>query len=100
MCRDLSPGGKSMRRILILTCLVLAASPASAVTIMLHNSSGRDCYMATILEPTPENNRKALAACDQAVADAGAGTDAYDHAAALVNRADVRLRTADYAGAV
>lgn len=89
-----------MRLALVLAALLLASAPASAVTVLLHSTSGRECYLQTMSEATPENNKKALAICNQAVDDAQADTDTYNKAAALVNRADVRLRMEDYSGVI
>jgi|ERR1051326_1703573 tetratricopeptide (TPR) repeat protein len=87
-----------MRRLLLGLFLALAASPASAVVIVLGNGTGHECYVLTILDPTPENNQHALAVCTRAVNDAAAATDAdpYDRAAAFVNRSDIYLRLENY----
>ena len=89
-----------MRRALMALSLVLIAGPASAVSVVLHNGSGHECYLATLLDPTPDNNKRALAVCNIAVDDAAGDTDSYNHAAALVNRADIRLRLEDFSGVV
>ena len=91
-----------MRLIPFLSICALGLSgfclPATAGTLIVNGSLGRDCYMATMLEPTVENNRKAIAACDLAVASTV--DDEYSHMAAYVNRADVRLRMQDFQAAV
>jgi tetratricopeptide (TPR) repeat protein len=89
-----------MRRTIIFVSLFLLGSPAFGGTIIMHGGSGRDCYLETLLDSaTPERNQQSLRICNQAVIDTGAdGTDTYDYAAALVNRADVKLRLEDYAG--
>jgi tetratricopeptide (TPR) repeat protein len=89
-----------MRRIIILFSLILFSLPASAITIIMHNGSGHDCYLRTLAPPTLENSRIALAACDLAVKDSAGDPDEYNRAAAYVNRGDIRLRLQDYAGAL
>jgi tetratricopeptide (TPR) repeat protein len=89
-----------MRRVLVLSCLLLVSGPAFASSLILHNSAGHDCYLETLRDPTPENTRRAIAVCNQAVDDARSDPDSYNQAAALVNRGDVRLRAQDYAGAI
>ncbi len=89
-----------MRRVLILSGLLLVSGPAFATSVILHNSAGHDCYLETLRDPTPQNLRRAIAVCDQAVEDARSDPDSYNQAAALVNRADIRLRAEDYAGAI
>jgi tetratricopeptide (TPR) repeat protein len=76
--------------------------PASAATIVLHGGSGRDCYVETLFtDATPERNQQSLAICNQAVVDASDDPgDTYNFAAALVNRADVKIRMEDYKGVV
>ena len=90
-----------MRRVYLGLLLALAASPASAVVIVLGNGTGHQCYVQTILDPTPENTQNALTVCTQAVKDAQAApeSDPYDRAAAFVNRADIYLRLEKYAAA-
>jgi tetratricopeptide (TPR) repeat protein len=76
----------------------LAAFPARAGVLVFGTGIGHACYEQTLLDPTPARNMAALAICDQAVADMS--VNAYNHAAALTNRADIRLRMADYDGAI
>ena len=89
-----------MRRVLLVMPLVLLAGSASATTVVLHGGSGRECYLQTLLAATPDNNRRAIAICNEAVDEAASDSDSYNHAAALVNRADIRLRMEDYLGVV
>jgi tetratricopeptide (TPR) repeat protein len=92
--------GDAMRRILFLLVFV-ATGPASGATLSLHSGTGHDCYVQTLLDATPDSNRKALSICNQAVTDTEAtGMDGYSRAATLVNRADIRLRFEDYNGVV
>jgi tetratricopeptide (TPR) repeat protein len=89
-----------MRRILLLFAFV-GIGHASAATLSLYRGTGRDCYIQTLLDATPDNNRQALSICNRAVADAVTNAmDSYYRAATLVNRADIRLRLEDYAGVV
>ena len=87
-----------MRRLLLGLLLAVAAGPASAAVIVLGNGTGRECYVLTIMDPTPENNQRALSVCTQAVKDADASpeSDPYDRAAAFVNRSDIYLRLENY----
>lgn len=89
-----------MRRVLVLLPLLFLSMPASAATIVLHGGSGRDCYLETLQDDaSAERNQQSLRICNQAVADASADSgDTYDFAASLINRADIKLRTEDYAG--
>jgi tetratricopeptide (TPR) repeat protein len=100
-CYDVvSATGDTMRPILLLFAF-MAIGPASSATLSLHNGSGRDCYIQTLLDVTPEGNSKALSICDRAVVDAETeGTDSYTRAATFVNRADIRLRLEEYGGVV
>jgi tetratricopeptide (TPR) repeat protein len=89
-----------MRRILLLFAF-LAIQPASAATLILRDGAGRDCYIRTLLDASPDNNRQALSICNRAVMESEAnGVGSYRHAATLINRADIRLRLKDYAGVV
>src|ERR1051326_8372829 len=80
-----------MRRLLLGLFLALAASPASAVVIVLGNGTGHECYVLTILDPTPENNQHALAVCTRAVNDAAAAADAREAVALEGNLAPAQV---------
>jgi tetratricopeptide (TPR) repeat protein len=89
-----------MRLFLLAGCALLLSGPAFAATISIsvNGTPGRDCYLATLQKSTPESDQAGIAACDKAViADKN---DTYNEMAALVNRADIRLRTKDYKMAV
>lgn len=77
--------------------IAILAAPASAAIVVQVGNSGRGCYEATLMAPSPDTDSIALQTCNQAVADAG--TD-HEHVAAYVNRSDVRLRMQDYNGAL
>ena len=85
---------------LVSGCALLLSSPAfaGAISIMVNGSQGRDCYLVTLQDSTPDNDRQGMAACDKAVEDSQ--SDSYNEMASLVNRADIRLRMKDYQGAV
>jgi len=89
-----------MRKPLLIATLMMMAGPVSATTLVLHSGSGHECYIQTLLEANPSNNRRALDICDEAVLETANDGESYNHAAALVNRADIRLRTEDYEGVV
>ena len=91
-----------MRRIVLALSFVLLGTQAFATTVVVHGGIGRDCYVETLRDSaTPEQNRQSLKICDQAVADARIDPgDISDYAAALANRADIRLRLEDYQGVV
>lgn len=83
--------------LLVCGCALMLSGPASAITVVVHSGLAQDCYLATLKDPTPENDRQAIAVCTQAVANSQ--NDEYDQMAALVNRADVRLRMSDFQNA-
>jgi tetratricopeptide (TPR) repeat protein len=76
----------------------MLSGPCLAGTIIVNGAVGHDCYLGTMLEPTPENNRKAINACNEAVLNSQ--DDQFNLMAAYVNRADVRLRMLDFEAAV
>jgi tetratricopeptide (TPR) repeat protein len=71
-------------------------SVSQAASILVNTTFGKQCYLATFHSSTPETDQKDIVTCDQATAQA---IDDYDHYAALVNRADIRLRMKDFQGA-
>ena len=77
---------------------VFMASPAFASTVMVGTSDTRACYFATLNSATPAQLQPGLDTCTRAIS--ANADDAYLHAALLVNRSDIRLRMADYSGAV
>lgn len=81
---------------------VLPGTPAFATTLVVHSGVGRDCYLETLRDSaTAEQNQQSLKICDQAVDDARVDPGgAYDYAAALANRADVKLRMQDFQGVI
>jgi len=90
--------GYRMRHFLSGIVMLLAVSPARAGVLVFGNGLGHSCYEQTLLDPTPSRNMAALDICDRAVADMT--VNAYNQAAALTNRADIRLRMQDYNGAM
>lgn len=80
-------------------CLALGlAQPAYAAAIVVElGSPGHACYEATLTTPSPDTDRNAIAACDQAVA---AASPDNEQAIAYVNRSDIRLRMQDYDNAL
>jgi tetratricopeptide (TPR) repeat protein len=82
-----------------LCALILAttSTASQAASVLVNTSFGRGCYLATFHNSGPETDRKDIAVCDMAMADAN---DEYDRFAALVNRADIRLRMKDFQAAV
>ena len=87
-----------MRRYIFILLGVCTASPAFAGAMVIGNDIGRECYDQTLLDPTPMRNFQALQICNKAVEDFD--VNAYNRAAALVNRADILLRMARYHEAV
>lgn len=88
-----------MRHVLTVpVMLALLCAPARAGVLVFGTGIGHSCYLQTLLDPSPARNIAALALCDQAVADMS--VNAYNHAAALTNRADIRLRMRDHDGAI
>lgn len=87
-----------MRTLVILALLCLAAPAQAATIVVMTNSSGRDCYLATLQTASPDNDRAGIAACDQALE--AARPDSHDYFAALVNRADIHVRAAHFDAAV
>ncbi|MBV9549871.1 MAG: hypothetical protein JO256_09395 [Alphaproteobacteria bacterium] len=81
----------------VITSLVILSS-ASARDIVIERGTGRDCYLATLRESSPDNDRQGLAVCNAAVSAYGAGS--YNLAASLVNRAEILLRMRRFAEAV
>jgi tetratricopeptide (TPR) repeat protein len=79
-------------------CTLFLTVQASAGTVIMNTSIGRDCYIATLQDPSPDNDRKGLATCNEAVAVTR--DDKYNHVAAIVNRSDIRLRMMDFQAAV
>ena len=81
----------------ICAALLFGSSNASqAASIFVNSTFGKQCYLATFHSSTPETDRKDIVACDLATAEA---IDDSDHYAALVNRADIRIRMKDFQGA-
>jgi len=78
--------------------LTFPVTQSSAVTIVASRDDARECYLATLAEPTSSALRLGLEACNRA-AD-GQMDDAYLHAAILVNRSDIRLQMHDFFGAL
>lgn len=76
-------------------CLALTSTDSSAA--VLSRGNARECYLATLKDPSPDNSRTGLEACSAALDSA---TDSEARAALLVNRAYIRLRMADYADTV
>ncbi len=86
------------RQLLLGLLIVLVAPPSFASTIVVGTSDTRACYFATLNSYTPAQLRAGLDTCTRAI---GANADdTYLRAALLVNRSDIRLRMADYSGAV
>lgn len=76
-------------------CLALISTDSSAA--VLDRGNARDCYLATLKDPSADNSRAGLEACSAALDSA---TDSDTRAALLVNRGYIRLRMADYADTV
>ena len=76
---------------------LLLMSHAVAATIISRDEV-RECYLATLTEPSSSENKAALETCDRAVSSQN--TDTYMHAGVLVNRSDIRLRMQDYQNAL
>jgi tetratricopeptide (TPR) repeat protein len=85
-------------RLLIASLVLLTALPASAGMRVVGNTLGEECYQDTLLAPNPRRNADALAVCDRAVVDTT--VNAYNQAANHVNRAEIRLRMANFQGAL
>jgi tetratricopeptide (TPR) repeat protein len=78
-------------------CLCAAGLLDHASAAALSRGNGRECYLATLKDPSPDNSRAGLQACSAALDSAN---DSDVRAALLVNRAYIRLRMADYADTV
>ena len=89
-----------MRQYLIALAMICVSVPAAATTAVIASNSGRECFIQMLREPTPDNNKRALAICYQAVKESGSGDDIHNHAASLVNLSAVHLRMRDYADAI
>jgi tetratricopeptide (TPR) repeat protein len=87
-----------MRIAMLVSIAMLASEPAIAGVVVVSQDTGRKCYLQTLADLSPENIRQALAICSQAITDNG--DDPHNRAAALVNRADIRLRLPDYPGVI
>ena len=82
--------------LVLISSIVL--SPAYARDVVLERGIARDCYLATLLDATADNNARALAACNKAVS--AYADDATTLAAALANRAEILIRMNRFADAV
>ena len=91
-----------MRQIALALAFNVLGMPAFATTLVVHGGVGRDCYLETLRDSaSAEQNQQSLRICDQAVEDARVDPgSAYDYAAALANRADVKLRMQDFQGVI
>jgi tetratricopeptide (TPR) repeat protein len=87
-----------MRIAVLISIAMLASEPANAGVVVVNQDTGRKCYLQTLADASPENIQRGLSICSQAITDSG--DDPYDRAAALVNRADIRLRVPDFPGVV
>jgi tetratricopeptide (TPR) repeat protein len=76
---------------------LLPISSAFAGTIISRDDA-RECYLATLAENSSLADKQGLAACARAAN--GENVSIYLRAAALANRADIRLRMHDYAGTI
>jgi tetratricopeptide (TPR) repeat protein len=86
------------RQLLLGLLTIFVASPAFASTVVVGTSDTRACYFATLNSSAPAQLQSGLDTCTRAIS--ANADDAYLHAALLVNRSDIRLRMADYSGAV
>ena len=84
-------------RIFLALSLLVLPLPALALGFVIGKTAGRECYEATLTGSDPITERLAINACDRAVADAE--MDSHAQATALVNRAAIRLRMAQYPAA-
>jgi tetratricopeptide (TPR) repeat protein len=87
-----------MRIGILFSIAMLASEPANAGVVVVNQDTGRKCYLQTLADASLENIRRGLAICSQAITDSS--DDPHDRAAALVNRADIRLRVPDFPGVV
>src|ERR1700754_774523 len=76
---------------------LLPISFAFAGTVISRDDA-RECYLATLAESSSVADKQGLVACDRAANGENASTSL--RAAALANRADIRLRMHDYAGTI
>src|SRR4029077_5685391 len=65
---------------------------------VIGRDDARQCYLATVAEPSTAAYRRGLQYCDRAIA--GENGDFELRARLLVNRSDIRLRMQDYKNAV
>ncbi len=86
------------RQLLLGLLTFFAASPAFATTVVVGTSDTRNCYFATLNNSTPAQLKRGLDSCTRAIS--ANASELYLRAALLVNRSDIRLRMADYSGAV
>src|SRR6185312_7037617 len=61
----LSHRNYAMRQHLLVLSMLCAALPAAAETAVLHSGVGRECYLKVLLPASPDNNQRALSACDE-----------------------------------
>jgi tetratricopeptide (TPR) repeat protein len=98
-CGMIGSGVQPGLRIAVITAMTLLSSPATAGSVVvMSQDQGRSCYLQTLREASPENNRRGVAICGEAISESG--DDSYNRAAALVNRAAIRLRIPDFPGVV
>ncbi len=82
-----------------LTVFCVAGQSGSAqAKSTLNRDTARECYLATLHDPSPDNNRLGIASCNEALDNSD--DDTYMRAGLLTNRSYLRLRMEDYRGAV
>ena len=81
----------------LFTLLLLLPKPLASATVIARDDA-RQCYLATLANPSAEHYRQGLKYCDQAIANEE--SDSYLRAALLVNRSDLELDMQNYGDAV
>jgi tetratricopeptide (TPR) repeat protein len=83
---------------LLWVLLFLLLTPSAVAGTIMSRDDARECYLATLVESSSLADKQGLAACDRAAS--GENVSTYLRAAALANRADIRLRMHDYTGTI
>src|SRR5689334_6772928 len=85
-----------MRISFLLLCVIGVGltSPALALSILVNQGLGHQCYLATLTPTGPDTDIAGLATCNHAVASYEQGS--FNLAASLVNRSEIFIRMARF----